>query len=83
MADFFIMSLLSLKCQSILACVSYEKFKVKLRRSHCFKDRPILVRAQKRIVASTVTDVSEYNRFLLHLLTYILQKRIFPLSETL
>lgn len=65
MADFFIMTLLSPKCQSILACVSYEKFKVKLLRSHSFKDRLTLVRARKCIVTLTVTDVSEYNSFVI------------------
>lgn len=63
MADFPIMRQLSPKCQSILACLSYEKFKVKLPRSHCSKDRPFLAGDRRRIVFLTVTCVHEWNNF--------------------
>ena len=59
MADFFIMRQLSPKCQSILACLPYEKFKVKLLGSHCFKDRPFLAGDRKHIVVLTMIGVNE------------------------
>lgn len=50
-----------LKCQSILACLSYEKFKVKLQRSHCFTDRPLLARDGKCVL--TMAGVRRSNNF--------------------